>query len=60
MVAGIASWISSDWMTLEEADLRYLTGVSLIAIQRAGGEEVDYPNPQTILLEGIAFSSGRI
>jgi len=31
-------------MTLEEADLRYLTGVSLIAIQRAGGEEVDYPN----------------
>jgi len=26
--------------------------VSLIAIQRAGGEEVDYPNPQTILLEG--------
>ena len=39
-------------MTLEEANLRYLTGVSLIAIRRAGGEEVDYPNAQTILLEG--------
>jgi len=38
-------------MTLEEADLRYLTGVSLMAIRR-GGNEVDYPNGQTILEEG--------
>ncbi|MBV8888027.1 MAG: cation:proton antiporter [Chroococcidiopsidaceae cyanobacterium CP_BM_RX_35] len=39
-------------MTLEEADLRYLTGVSLMAIRRAGGQEVDYPKPQTILEAG--------
>jgi CPA2 family monovalent cation:H+ antiporter-2 len=39
-------------MTLEEADLRYLTGVSLIAIRRSKGEEIDYPDPQTILKEG--------
>lgn len=39
-------------MTLEEADLRYMTGVSLMAIRRAQGEEVDYPNAQTILKEG--------
>lgn len=39
-------------MTLEEADLRYLTGVSLMAIRRARGEEVDYPNAQTILESG--------
>ncbi len=39
-------------MTLEEVDLRYLTGVSLIAIRRAHGEAVDYPNAQTILEEG--------
>ncbi len=39
-------------MTLEELDLRYLTGVSLMAIRRARGQEVDYPNAQTILEEG--------
>lgn len=39
-------------MTLEEADLRYLTGVTLMAIRRTSGEEVDYPNAQTILEEG--------
>lgn len=39
-------------MTLEEADLRYLTGVSLMAIRRVSGEEVDYPNGQTILQKG--------
>ena len=39
-------------MTLEEVDLRYLTGVSLMAIRRARGQEVDYPNSQTILEEG--------
>ena len=39
-------------MKLEAADLRYLTGVSLMAIRRANGEEVDYPNAQTILQKG--------
>ncbi|MDX2240756.1 MAG: cation:proton antiporter [Leptolyngbyaceae cyanobacterium bins.302] len=39
-------------MTLEETNLRRLTGVSLMAIQRAGGEEVDYPDAQTALQEG--------
>ncbi len=39
-------------MTLEETDLRQLTGVSLVAIRRAGGEEVDYPDGSTTLEEG--------
>ncbi len=39
-------------MILEEVDLRYLTGVSLIAIRRADGEEVAYPNAQTVLQDG--------
>lgn len=39
-------------MTLEEVDLRYLTGVSLMAIRRSGGKEVDYPKLQTLLEEG--------
>jgi CPA2 family monovalent cation:H+ antiporter-2 len=39
-------------MTLEEADLRRITGVSLMAIRRADGEVVDYPNAQTPLQEG--------
>ncbi|MBP5972992.1 cation:proton antiporter [Brasilonema sp. CT11] len=39
-------------MTLEEADMRYLTGVSLMAIRREGGEEIDYPSLQTNLEEG--------
>ncbi|MFM7365418.1 MAG: cation:proton antiporter [Cuspidothrix sp.] len=39
-------------MTLEEVNMRYLTGVSLMAIRRADGEEVDYPNNQTTLLLG--------
>lgn len=39
-------------MTLEEVDLRYLTGVSLIAIRRSKGEEIAYPDAQTILEEG--------
>lgn len=37
-------------MTMEETNLRRLTGVSLMAIQRAGGEEVDYPDGKTILM----------
>ncbi|WP_414755149.1 cation:proton antiporter [Anabaena sp. CCY 9910] len=39
-------------MNLEEADMRYLTGVSLMAIRRANGEEIDYPNNQTKLAAG--------
>jgi len=39
-------------MTLEEADMRYLTGVSLMAIKRENGEAVDYPDAQTILEKG--------
>jgi CPA2 family monovalent cation:H+ antiporter-2 len=39
-------------MSLEEADMRYLTGVSLMAIRRANGHEIDYPNNQTRLEEG--------
>nr|WP_174783823.1 cation:proton antiporter [Dolichospermum sp. UHCC 0259] len=39
-------------MTLEEVNMRYLTGVSLMAICRADGEEIDYPHSQTTLLLG--------
>ncbi|HIK04048.1 MAG TPA: cation:proton antiporter [Trichormus sp. M33_DOE_039] len=39
-------------MSLEEADVRYLTGVSLMAIRRANGEEIDYPNQETKLEAG--------
>lgn len=39
-------------MTLEETDLRQLTGVTLMAIRRAGGEELDYPDGQTTLETG--------
>ncbi|ADI63654.1 cation:proton antiporter [Trichormus azollae] len=39
-------------MTLEEADMRYLIGVSLMAIRRADGEEIDYPNSQVKLETG--------
>nr|WP_225225820.1 cation:proton antiporter [Komarekiella delphini-convector] len=39
-------------MSLEEADMRYLTGASLMAIRRADGNEIDYPNEQTRLEEG--------
>jgi monovalent cation:H+ antiporter-2, CPA2 family len=39
-------------MTLEEADMRYLTGVSLMAIRRVNGKEIDYPNGKTQLEEG--------
>ncbi|AFY46157.1 Kef-type K+ transport system, membrane component [Nostoc sp. PCC 7524] len=39
-------------MSLEEADVRYLTGVSLMAIRRANGDEIDYPNHQTKLETG--------
>lgn len=36
-------------MTLEETDLRRLSGVSLMAIRRSSGEEIDYPDPQTTI-----------
>jgi CPA2 family monovalent cation:H+ antiporter-2 len=39
-------------MTLEQADIRRLTGVSLVAIRRAEGEEIDYPDAGVSLEEG--------
>lgn len=39
-------------MTLEETNLRRLTGVSLMAIQRSTGEEMDYPDAKTVLQKG--------
>jgi monovalent cation:H+ antiporter-2, CPA2 family len=36
-------------LTLEETDLRRLTGVSVIAIRRVGGVELDYPTPEETL-----------
>jgi monovalent cation:H+ antiporter-2, CPA2 family len=39
-------------MSLEEADMRYLTGVSLMAIRRDGGDEIDFPPSVTKLEEG--------
>ena len=62
-------------MTLEEVNMRYLTGVSLMAIRRADDEEIDYPHNKTTLLLGdrllvvgsnqelnalIAFAEGKI
>jgi monovalent cation:H+ antiporter-2, CPA2 family len=39
-------------MTLEEADIRRLTGVTLMAIRRAGGLEIDYPTLDVTLEQG--------
>ncbi len=39
-------------MTLEETDIRQLTGVTLMAIRRAGGAELDYPDAMTTLEQG--------
>ncbi len=39
-------------MTLEEADMRYLTGVSLMAIRRTNGKQIDYPGGKRQLEEG--------
>jgi len=39
-------------MTLEEADLRRLMGITLMAIKRTNGEELDYPDVQTLLKQG--------
>jgi CPA2 family monovalent cation:H+ antiporter-2 len=51
-------------MTLEEADMRYLTGVSLMAIRRSNGKEIDYPDGKTKLEAGdkllIVGANGEI
>jgi monovalent cation:H+ antiporter-2, CPA2 family len=39
-------------MSLEEADMRYLTGASLMAVRRLNGQEIDYPDANTLLEEG--------
>ncbi|MCA1992499.1 MAG: NAD-binding protein, partial [Coleofasciculus sp. S288] len=39
-------------MTLQEANIRRLTGVSLVAIRRSEGEEVAYPDSQAQLQQG--------
>lgn len=39
-------------MTLEETDIRRLTGVSVMAIRRAGGSELDYPDGMVTLEQG--------
>ncbi len=39
-------------MTMEEADLRRLTGCSLMAIRHPGAEQLEYPEAQMELLEG--------
>ncbi len=39
-------------LTLAETELRRLTGVTLMAILRNGGEELDYPNNETLLKTG--------
>ncbi|GAC1459942.1 MAG: hypothetical protein NVSMB70_05190 [Chamaesiphon sp.] len=42
-------------MTLEEANLRWLTGVSLVAIRRSGSEDIEYPKANTSLAAGDRF-----
>ena len=42
-------------MTLEEANIRKLTGVSVVAIRRATGDQKDYPDAQTRLKKGDRF-----
>jgi CPA2 family monovalent cation:H+ antiporter-2 len=39
-------------MTIEEANIRWLTGVSLVALQRENGAQIDYPAPETQLTAG--------
>ncbi|ELS00002.1 cation:proton antiporter [Gloeocapsa sp. PCC 73106] len=41
--------------TLEKAYIRRLTGVVLMAINRANGEKLDYPEPETVINEGDKF-----
>ncbi len=39
-------------MTIRQTDLRHLSGVSVMAIQRSDGEEIDYPDSDTPLKQG--------
>jgi CPA2 family monovalent cation:H+ antiporter-2 len=39
-------------MTIQQTDLRHLSGVSVMAIRRSNGEEVDYPDSNTPLNKG--------
>ncbi|WP_050779123.1 cation:proton antiporter [Lyngbya sp. PCC 8106] len=39
-------------MTIQQTDLRHLSGVSVMAIRRSNGEEIDYPNSNTTLEKG--------
>lgn len=39
-------------MTIQQTDLRHLSGVSVIAIRRKNGEEIDYPSSNTSLKSG--------
>jgi monovalent cation:H+ antiporter-2, CPA2 family len=39
-------------LSLDETALRRLTGVSVMAIRRAGGGEIDYPSPEETLEQG--------
>jgi monovalent cation:H+ antiporter-2, CPA2 family len=39
-------------MSVAETDSRRLTGVAFMAIRRANGEELDYPDPTTVLEKG--------
>jgi monovalent cation:H+ antiporter-2, CPA2 family len=39
-------------MTLEEMDIRQLTGATLMAIRRPGGGEIDYPQDDNTLEQG--------
>ena len=41
--------------TLEKAYIRSLTGVILMALTRASGEKIDYPEPETVINEGDTF-----
>ncbi|MBD2088680.1 cation:proton antiporter [Microcoleus sp. FACHB-1515] len=39
-------------MTLDETNLRRLTGISVMAIERPNGEKIDYPNGEIVLHGG--------
>ncbi|MGG6294509.1 cation:proton antiporter [Leptolyngbya sp. AN02str] len=39
-------------LTLEQAELRRITGATVMAIRRADGEELDYPASETVMQKG--------
>jgi monovalent cation:H+ antiporter-2, CPA2 family len=39
-------------MSIKEANIRSLTGVTILSIEREGGEEITYPNGSACLLDG--------